>query len=600
VRKLCAAAFHETELGSPTIVRDFLGRGIAMKRADDGRSVIATGMQVAIVALSYIVVAKIGLGLDAVGGFATLVWAASGIGLASILLGGFKLWPAITIGAFIVNYLSGASIPAALGIAFGNTAEAVTGAYLLMRFGFRNTLDRVRDVLAMIAFGAALSPLVAATIGVSSLLAFNVISPTGYIEAWKAWWVGDAIGNLLVAPLILGWATWTPRFRANRVAEAVIVVLFVIATSMMVFTPSPAADEVARGREYMLFPPLVWAALRFGIRGSVTATVVATAIAVVYTSLGHGPFVRTDLHQNLFDLQIFVAVCGATLLLLGASIAERQNTTLELEKARETAESANRAKSGFLAVVSHELRTPLNAIMGYVELLLLELDGPLTSGQRSILERIRQSQRHLLALIEDVLGFAQVEAGRLSFTLQPVSVSDALMTIEPIIAHEAEKKGLHLHISETDPALVAFADPHKLRQVILNLTTNAIKFTPEGGFVSVTAERTADTVVIKVSDTGIGISRENVTHVFDPFFQVDQGGTRRFPGVGLGLAIVRDTVLAMNGDAGIESELGKGTTVTVRLPAAGSQPPSEIGQSTPKLAASDSSMAEPPRAAMQP
>jgi signal transduction histidine kinase len=221
--------------------------------------------------------------------------------------------------------------------------------------------------------------------------------------------------------------------------------------------------------------------------------------------------------------------------------------------------------------------------MGYVELLLLELDGPLTEGQRGILDRIRQSQRHLLSLIEDVLGFAQVEAGRLSFTLQPVVVRDALASIEPMIAHESAKKGLTLHIGETDSGLVAYADPGKLRQILLNLITNAIKFTPDGGSISVVAEPAPDSVVIKISDTGIGISPDNLKHVFEPFFQVDQGGTRRYPGVGLGLAIV-----------------DKGTTVLIKLPSAESRISLDEDQLTPKAGVADSSTASPVRAVMQP
>ena len=558
---------------------------------------LRTVTQIAIVALSYIVVAKIGLSLDAVGGFATLVWPASGIALASLILGGFRLWPAIAIGAFTINYLTGAPIPAAVGIAIGNTTEALVAAYLLTRFGFRNSLDRVRDVLGMIIIAAGLSTLVAATIGVTALVVFDAITPAGYSEAWKAWWIGDAIGDLLVAPFILVWAAWKPGVWRYRIVESIAMIAVVIGTGILIFAGGPG--DVARGREYMLFPPLVWAALRFGIRGSVTAATLATAIVIIYTAFGHGPFVESDLHENLLALQTFVAICGATFLLLGASIAERQQATLELEKARENAEAANRAKSGFLAVVSHELRTPLNAIMGYVELLLLELDGPLTDGQRGILDRIRYSQRHLLALIEDVLGFAQVEAGRLSFTLQPLIVRDALAAIEPIIAHESAKKGLTLRIDDTDPALVAYADPGRFRQIILNLVTNAIKFTPEGGSISLAAERETNTVLIKVSDTGIGISPDNVKHVFDPFFQVDQGGTRRYPGVGLGLAIVRDAVLAMNGDVRIESEVDRGTTVVVQLPSADSQLVSNEVQITPQPAAAASSTASPARAGMQ-
>jgi signal transduction histidine kinase len=571
-----------------------------MADARRAQSLIPRAAQIAIVALSYYFVAKIGLGLDAVGGFATLVWPASGIALAALLLGGKRLWPAIAIGAFAVNFTTGAPLVPAAGIALGNTAEAIVGVYLLDRFGLHKSLDRVRDVLAMIILASGLSTIVAATVGVTALVSAGVISDSGYAEAWKAWWIGDAIGNLLVAPLILAWSAWRPSMWKDRLLEVTALVAVVVFTGILVFATEPSTALTARGREYMIFPPLVWAALRFGIRGSVTATTIATAIAIVYTAFGHGPFVRSDLHQNLLDLQTFVAICGTTFLLLGASIAERRRATMDLDKARETAEGANRAKSGFLAVVSHELRTPLNAIMGYVELLLLELDGPLTEGQRGILDRIRQSQRHLLSLIEDVLGFAQVEAGRFSFTLQPVVVRNVLMTIEPIISNESRKKGLELHIGDTDPEIVAFADPDKLRQILLNLVTNAIKFTPEGGSISVASERDGRSVVIMVSDTGIGISPENLPRVFDPFFQVDQGGTRRYPGVGLGLSIVRDAALAMSGDVSVESEVGKGTTVSIRLPSAKAEEGTEVVQVMPKSAVSDSSTGAPPQAVMLP
>lgn len=577
------------------------GEMAATRVTPSRNSPLATALQIVIVALAYVIVARIGLSLDTVGGFATLVWPASGIALAALLLGGFRLWPAVAIGAFTVNYLTGAPALAAVGIAIGNTAEAIVGAYLLRKVpGFRCQLDRVRDVIAMIVLAAGISTVVAATVGVTTLLAFDLIPPAGYGETWKAWWLGDAIGDLLAAPLILVWAEYKPSVRITRWAESAAIAVLIIVTGMLVFGAGPAGDGVTRGREYMLFPLLIWAALRFGTHGAVTSTSLATVIAVVYTAMGRGPFVHGDLHANLLALQMFAGISGATFLVLGASIAERRRTAKDLWAAREIAESANRAKSGFLAVISHELRTPLNAMVGYVELLLLEIDGTLNSGQRGILERIRLSQRHLLSLIEDVLGFAQVEAGRLSFTLQPVRVRDAVAVIEPIIEQESKKKGLTVSVAEIPPELAVQADPDKLRQVLLNLVTNAIKFTSSGGAVSIAADRVEERVSIRVRDTGIGISPANLQHVFEPFFQVDQGGTRKYPGVGLGLSIVRDVVLAMNGDVEIESEPGKGTTVSVLLPSADASQSAEVPSLKPKPGVSDSSTASPAQAAMQP
>jgi len=533
----------------------------------DERSKTAFLLEIVVVALAYLAAARIGLSFDAIGGFATLVWPPSGIALAALLLGGYRLWPAIAIAAFTVNFSAGAPVLAAVGIALGNSAEALLGAYLLRRIGgFRTQLDRVRDVIALMGLAAGVSTLVSATTGVTVLLAANLIPPAGYAETWKAWWVGDAIGDLIAAPLILVWAGWKPRIpRFQRIGESLALAATLLVTGYFVFRFA-TQDGGSRGREYMLFPPLIWAALRFGVRGSVTSATAVTAIAIFYTSVGLGPFVRADMHDSLLVLQTFVGITSATFLVLGASISERRKGARDLHMARETAEAANRAKSGFLAVVSHELRTPLNAITGYVELLQMEIDGPLTEKQRSVLDRVRHSQRHLLSLIEDILGFAQVEAGRLSFALQPVPVRDALASIETIVGREAERRGVNIRVGDTDPSLCVHADPDKLRQILLNLVTNAMKFTPAEGTITILAGRDGDNTKISVSDTGIGISEENLAQVFDPFFQVDQGGTRKYPGVGLGLSIVRDAVLAMNGDVRIESALGKGTKVTVLLP----------------------------------
>jgi len=527
-----------------------------------------TTLEIAVVALAYLMAAHIGLALDAVSGFATLVWPAGGIALAAILLGGFRLWPAIAIGAFLANLFNGASPLVALGIAVGNTAEAVLGAWLIRRTkNFHLQLDRVRDVLVLLILAAVVSTVVAATVGVTTLLIGGVIPVGRVAETWRAWWIGDAMGDLLVAPLILVWAAWKPRRIAlPRAAEAVALVAAIVGVSLIVFGNPQSLESPARAREYMLFPPLIWAALRFGLFGSVTSAVLVTIIAVAETVLRHGPFVRPELHDSLLALQTFMGVSGATFLFLGASMSERERNREELKAARENAEAANRAKSGFLAMISHELRTPLNAITGFVDVLSLELDGPLTDKQRDGLSRIAQNQRHLLSLIEDVLGFAQVEAGRLSFALQPVNPCESIATVETIVAQEVGRKGLNLIVADCDVGIRVLADPDKLRQIVLNLVTNAIKFTPRGGEIRIRVQAVEETVRIAVADTGIGIPEDKLDYVCDPFFQVEQGDTRRYPGVGLGLSIVRDVVLAMNGEIAIESELGKGTTVTINLP----------------------------------
>ena len=526
----------------------------------------------AVVALAtiYVIVARLGLMMDAVAGFATLVWPASGISLAALLIFGFRLWPGIFIGAFVANAWAGAPWPAALGISFGNTLEAVVGAHLLLRVpGFRTSVDRVRDVLALIVLAAALSTAISATIGVLSLGLAGIVSRAEAREAWLAWWVGDVIADLIVAPLLLVMAAAPPpRLAMRRRLEALALIAVIVAVNVVIFSSSSANEVTRIGRAYLVFPPLIWAALRFGQRGAVATTFLTAVIAVWGTALGEGPFARTELNESLLALQVFMAVVAATFLVLGASIAERLRAEEDLRQAHATVAEANRTKSEFLAVMSHELRTPLNAIAGYVELMFTTLETSITDAQQKYLSRIRSNQQHLLLMIEDVLSFAKIEAGQLSLERGRVRVRDALEELESLIEPELRRKEITFTCEPCDPALQVEANPERLRQIMLNLLANAVKFTNVGGRVDVGAVREGDRIRMWVRDTGIGIPPDQLERVFEPFFQVDRGTTRSYPGIGLGLAIARDLARAMGGEVRLESEVGKGSTASVELPAA--------------------------------
>ena len=527
-------------------------------------------LAIAALAIVYLLAARAGLMMDAVGGFATLVWAPSGLALATLLILGPGLWPGVFIGAFLANVLTGAPVPVALGIGVGNTLEPVLAVYALRRIpGFRISLERLADVIGLIVLAAGLSTMVSATIGVASLYLGGIVSSSQLGETWRAWWLGDLIADLLVAPVLLVWATG-PRGLGNRRrrVEALALGVAVIVASLLIFGGAvgipTATGRVAQA--YMFFPLLIWAALRFGQRGAITTAITVSVIAVWGTALGHGPFVRPALHQSLIALQAFMGIAAATFLVLAASISERRRAEEEMRVAHTRAAEANRAKAEFLAVMSHELRTPLNAISGYVDLLSVGVDGALTEKQRVSLTRIQLNQQHLLSLIDDVLSFAKIEAGRLSVDVQSVLVHDVVGILEALIRPELERKDLIFSCEPYDNRLSVRADPEKLRQILLNFIANAIKFTPEGGRIQVGADAYDEFVRIWVNDTGIGIPSDMIAHVFEPFFQVEQGTTRRYPGIGLGLAIARDLANAMNGEVRIESTAGKGTTISVLLP----------------------------------
>ncbi|GJG86452.1 hypothetical protein tb265_16330 [Gemmatimonadetes bacterium T265] len=242
------------------------------------------------------------------------------------------------------------------------------------------------------------------------------------------------------------------------------------------------------------------------------------------------------------------------------------------ELARRHAEEANRTKSQFLANMSHELRTPLNAIGGHVQLVELGIHGPVTPAQAESLGRVQRAQRHLLALINDVLDFSKVEAGRVAYDLRPVPLREVLADVGPLVEPQLAAKGHAYDVRLPALGVRVVADREKLRQVLVNLLANAVKFTAPGGCVGVSvAERaeTPDLVYLRVSDTGVGIAADQLEAVFDPFVQAHAGLTRPHEGTGLGLAISRAFARGMGGELRVRSAVGKGSVFTVSLQKAG-------------------------------
>jgi PAS domain S-box-containing protein len=241
----------------------------------------------------------------------------------------------------------------------------------------------------------------------------------------------------------------------------------------------------------------------------------------------------------------------------------------ELERQRTLAEEANRAKSAFLATMSHELRTPLNAIGGYVQLLELGIQGPITDKQADSLSRISRAQRHLLRLINDVLNLARIEAGRVEYNHAACNLKEMADAVLPMVEPQLQSRGIRYSLDIT-PELTAYADHEKVQQILLNLLSNAIKFTPTNGSVTVTGfadgER-GECVRLVVRDTGVGIPAERLAQVFEPFVQVDDSHARRAEGSGLGLAISRDLARGMGGNLTAESDVNVGSAFSLTLPA---------------------------------
>jgi signal transduction histidine kinase len=355
--------------------------------------------------------------------------------------------------------------------------------------------------------------------------------------------------------------------RRVLVIESLALLVVLVVTGAIVFVASQGDVITAFPQPYFLFPVLIWASQRFGPRGAALSVFIVSTIAVYGTVLGRGPFAGASIHHSLVELQAFMGVVATTFLVLAADVAERRAAEEDAMQARLLAEEANKAKADFLAVVSHELRTPLNAIAGYTDLLLCQVQGPLNEKQLDSLQRINRNYLHLLSLIDDVLGFTRVETGRLIIRPERVRVVDVIEAVEPMILPEANRKRIALQREPVDASLCVVADPDKMRQIVANLLSNAVKYTETGGHVSITAAASDGRVRIRIADSGIGIPTDQLSRVFDPFYQVERGTTRRFPGIGLGLTIARDLAFAMQGAIDLQSAPGQGTIVTLSFPA---------------------------------
>jgi PAS domain S-box-containing protein len=239
-----------------------------------------------------------------------------------------------------------------------------------------------------------------------------------------------------------------------------------------------------------------------------------------------------------------------------------------MEDARRVAEAeaANRAKGEFLALMSHELRTPLNAIGGYAELIEMGLGGDVSDQQRQYLTRIRTSQQHLLQVINDLLNYSKIESGKATYDRRPISLPSVIASVATMVGPQAAAKGITLQGRDCAEDAIAVGDRLKVEQIVLNLLTNAVKFTSSGGAVTVGCHSAGDDAVITVADTGPGIPAEKVDEIFEPFVQLGRSLSSGHEGAGLGLAISRDMAQAMGGDVTVESSPGKGSTFTLSLP----------------------------------
>jgi signal transduction histidine kinase len=506
------------------------------------------------VTLVYFIAGKLGLQLALLNASASAVWPPSGIALAVLLLIGYRVWPAIFLGAFLVNFTTAGNVPTSLGIAAGNTLEALAGAWLVFRFaGGPRVFDRAQGVFKF-ALAVGLSTLISPTLGLTSLSLAGFADWSRYSEIWMTWWLGDLAGDLVVAPIVLLWGIG-PQWRFNRESTGEIAALFFLLVILAETVFGGWFPIFARNYPiaFICGPIIIWIAFRFTQRETATAIFVLSAIALWGTLHGSGPFVMENANQSLLILQGWAAVLTLTSMTLAAAMAERRRAEAVIDEQKTAVETANRAKDNFLAMLSHELRTPLTPIVAALETLKEE---PLDSGEaKAALAMIRRNIDLESQLIDDLLDLTRISAGKLQLQLEPLDAHRAVSNVLEMCASELSDKQLHLSLDLRAEEHHVAADGPKFQQIIWNLLKNAIKFTRENGTVIISSSNESPgSLTIRVADTGIGIEPEMMKRIFDRFEQGDRSFQRRFGGLGLGLTISKSLAEAHGGTLSVESE----------------------------------------------
>jgi signal transduction histidine kinase len=528
---------------------------------------------------AYFVAGRFGLSLAIVNESASAVWPPTGIAVAALLLLGTQVWPVIAVGAFLVNLTTSGVAISSLAIATGNTLEGIVAAWLASRFARgRTAFDRPADVVRFTA-AAVVACTIAASVGTGSLVAAGLALSSEAASVWLTWWLGDVVGAILVAPLILLWTSrpstaWT-RPSAVEVAG---LVACLIAVSFGVYTGPIGARHYPL--QFVVTAVLLWPAFRFGRRLTATSAVLVAAIAIFATIRGLGPFARDSINESLLLVQAFVGVTTTVMLMVAAEVGQRRAVEAEIRlrqaeearaqligerAARHEAEEASRVKDRFLATLSHELRTPLNAALGWARLLLDLPPGDDRAGKA--LDAIYRNLLVQARLVSDIMDVSRAAAGTLALQRAPVDAAAVVHAAIETMREAAAGRSVTFRTGGLDRPVRIMGDAHRLQQVVWNLLDNALKFSGPDAMISIALMRKGDAVEISVADNGPGIDTAFLPHMFEEFRQADESTTRAHGGLGLGLAIARRIVEQHGGTIDVANRSEGGAVFTISLPA---------------------------------
>lgn len=509
---------------------------------------------VLVLALIYVFTGRMGFMFTFSPGNIMPFWPPAGLAIAMVFLFGQRLTPGVWIGSFLLDlwFFQGSNVPFFTGammaalIATGSTLQAALGAVIVR--SFRSQLNNTRSIASLVALTPVLC-LIASIVGVCALWLGGSLPTSKIFSSFLTWLSGDTLGVWIFCPPLLLFINRPPAFSMPKLLYFVLYAVVLLGVLDLLFLNSyPVSYPVA----WMLYAMNVWTAFAFGRHGAMFCNLLIACMAAWGTSLGLGVFSSFGAEKSLYILQSYIATLSISSLWLSSLLYEREKAYAQLVQ-------ANQAKSEFMARMSHELRTPLNAIIGFSR--HLEKRSEEDTEQLLMLQRVNANGMHLLNLVNDILDISRIEAQQITLQMEAVAPSELMQQVLQDIQVLADQKNICLSDEIIDAEGLWLADREKLKQIMINLLSNALKFTPQNGRVSVSLQRHQTFLSLAITDSGLGIPADKQHIIFEAFQQVANTSTEAHAGTGLGLSISRSLAVEMDLSLFLKrSELGVGST----------------------------------------
>jgi len=523
-------------------------------------------LRLAVVAAAYWLAARLSLNLALVHGQVTPIWPPTGIALVAFLLIGRRAWPAVALAAFAVNLPIGPSPLGAAVIAAGNTLAPLVAVGLLRRVDFHRELDRLRDAVALIVIGALGSMAISATIGSSVLVLAGSVPSASFLSTWAVWWTGDAMGVLLVAPLLLSVLVKAPTLPSPARGGGVYAQLAGLLAGTGIVTYVVFQNRL--GLQYLVLLVIMVSAWRFRLRGAAPAALIASGVAIWSAIQATGPFSGETLFEKMVTLQVFNVSVALTSFLLAAFVETRERQQ-EMSRLYASAQLGSEAKTRFLHMAAHELRTPITVVTGYLSMLSDGTLGNVPEGWRNPLEMLIGKARELNGIVADLLEASRIEANALPRSHDHIDLRTVVENATERARPGAGLLGGEIATDLPPDPVPLDGDAKQLGRILDNLINNGLTYSTRAPRLRVSVSSEGARALVRVADNGAGIPPSERERVFERFQRANDPTFRHVSGTGLGLFISRQLAEGHGGSLVIESSTpDDGSVFALALPQA--------------------------------